>query len=56
VGDPAWHGDTHAHIVPFRYWGTVRAHAHVSGLIVPSDYKAQCVKPEGARYLRYYHG
>lgn len=47
-------GGTYKHIVPFRYWGTIRTNAHVSARIVPDDFQAQCVKPEGARYLHYY--
>jgi hypothetical protein len=49
-------GSTYWHAFPISYWGSVKPSARVSGLITPDDDQAQCVKPEGAQYLHYYHG
>jgi hypothetical protein len=49
-------GGTYTHAFPIQYWGTVKTNAHVSALIGPGADQAACVKPEGAHYLRYYHG
>jgi hypothetical protein len=49
-------GGTYTHSFPIHYWGTVKTDAHVSPRLVPADNQAQCVKPEGARYLAHYHG
>jgi hypothetical protein len=48
-------GTTQTHAFPIRYWGTVRAHAHVSGLLTPADSQRQCVRQEGAHYLHFYY-
>jgi hypothetical protein len=48
-------GRTGTHAFPIRYWGTVRANAHVSGALTPADDQGQCVKSEGAHYLHFYH-
>ena len=48
-------GGTYTHSFPITYWGTVKADAHVSPNLAPPS-EAQCVKPEGAHYLNYYHG
>jgi hypothetical protein len=47
-------GATYQHAFPIRYWGTVSSTAAVHSTADPIE--ARCVKPEGSRYLHYYHG